>query len=65
MTVGGDFEDGGWPLDFGPLRLRGVDRQIGLTARLAAACDDPHIPSNITHPLCDLIAYRLDQIACA
>ena len=45
LTVRGDFEGGALSSDFGPLLLRGVDRQIGLTARLAAAFQDHRHPS--------------------
>jgi hypothetical protein len=31
LTVRGDFKGGALSSDFGPLLLRGVDRQIGLT----------------------------------
>jgi hypothetical protein len=36
-TIRADFEGGALFSDFGVLLLRGIDRQIGLTARLAAA----------------------------
>ena len=49
--------------DFGALLLRGIDRQIGLTARLAAAIHDTRHPSYIDHPLRDLLAQRIYQIA--
>jgi hypothetical protein len=49
--------------DFGALLLQGVDRQIGLTARLAAAIHDKRHPSSIDHPLRDLLAQRIYQIA--
>jgi hypothetical protein len=49
--------------DFGVLLLRGIDRQIGLTARLAAAIHDKRPPSYIDHPLRDLFAQRIDHIA--
>jgi hypothetical protein len=65
LTVRGDFDGGALSSDFGPLILRGVDRQIGLTERLAAAFDDQRHPSYITHPARDLIAQRVYQIACA
>jgi hypothetical protein len=65
FTVRGDFEGGAMSSDFGPLLLRGVDRQIGLTERVAAAFDDQRHPSYITHPVRDLIAQRIYQIACA
>lgn len=64
LTVRGAFDGGALSSDFGPLILRGVDRQIGLTERLAAAFDDQRHPSYITHPARDLIAQRLYQIAC-
>jgi hypothetical protein len=43
--------------------LRGLDRQIGLTERLAAAVQDKRHPSYIAHPLRDLLAQRIYQIA--
>jgi Transposase DDE domain group 1 len=49
--------------DFGALLLRGIDRQIGLTERLAAAIQDKRHPSYIDHPLRDLLAQRIYQIA--
>jgi hypothetical protein len=65
LTVRGDFEGGALSSDFGPLLLRGVDRQIGLTERLAAAFQDHRHPSYLTHPLRDLFAQRIYQLACA
>ena len=65
LTVRGDFDGGALSSDFGPLILRGVDRHIGLTERVAAAFNDQRHPSYITHPLRDLIAQRMYQIACA
>jgi hypothetical protein len=59
LTVRGYFYGGSMSSDFGPLLLHGVDRQIGLTGRLAAAFDDQRHPSYITHPLRDLIGQRL------
>jgi hypothetical protein len=35
FTLRGDFEGGALSSDFGPLLLRGIDQQIGLTHRLA------------------------------
>jgi len=63
QTVRADFEGGALSSDFGALRLRGVDRQIGLTARLAAAIHDKRPQSYIDHPLRDLLAQRIYQIA--
>lgn len=62
-TVRADFEGGALSSDFGPLLLRGVDRQIGLTERLAPALRDQRHPSYIDHPLRDLLAQRIYQIA--
>jgi len=62
-TVRADFEGGALSSDFGALLLRGIDRQIGLTARLAAAIHDTRHPSYIDHPLRDLLAQRIYQIA--
>ena len=62
-TVRADFEGGALSADFGVLFLRGMDRQIGLTARLAAAIHDTRHPSSVDHALRDLIAQRVYQIA--
>jgi Transposase DDE domain group 1 len=63
QTVRADFEGGALSSDFGALLLRGVDRQIGLTARLAAAIYDKRHPSYIDHPLRALLAQRIYQMA--
>jgi len=65
LTVRGDFDGGALCSDFGPLLLRGIDRQIGLTKRLAAAFNDLRHPSYITHEIQSLFAQRIYQIACA
>jgi hypothetical protein len=62
-TIRADFEGGALSSDFGALLLRGIDRQIGLTARLGAAIHDTRHPSYIDHPLRDLLAQRIYQIA--
>jgi len=62
-TVRADFEGGALSSDFGALLLRGIDRQIGLTERLAAAMQDKRHQSYIDHPLRDLLAQRIYQIA--
>ena len=62
-TVRADCEGGTLSSDFGGLLLRGIDRQSGLTARLAAAIHDTRHPSYIDHPLRDLLAQRLYHIA--
>jgi hypothetical protein len=63
LTVRADFDGGALSSDFGVLLLRGIDRQIGLTERLAAAVRDKRHPSYIDHPLRDLFAQRIYQIA--
>src|SRR2546422_489802 len=62
-TLRAVFGGGALSSDFGPLLLRGIDRQIGLTERLAAAVHDKRHPSYIDHPLRDLFAQRIYQIA--
>lgn len=65
FSVRGDFDGGALSSDFGPMILRGVDRQIGLTERLSAAIDDWRHPSYVTHEMREMIAQRVYQIACA
>jgi hypothetical protein len=52
-TVRADCEGGALSADFGPLLLRGLDHQIGLSARLAAAVQtsDLHPLSTIPCPI--------------
>jgi hypothetical protein len=61
--VRADFAGGALSSDFGALLLRGIDRQIGLTERLAAAGQDKRHPSYSDHPLRDLLAQRIYHIA--
>ena len=63
QTLRADCEGGALSSAFGALRLRGVDRQIGLTERLTAALHDQRHPSYSDHPLRDLLAQRIDQLA--
>jgi Transposase DDE domain group 1 len=63
QTVRADFAGGALSSDFGALLLRGIDRQIGLTKRLTAAIHDKRHQSYIDHPLRDLLAQRIYQIA--
>ena len=62
-TLRADCDGGALSSDFGPLLLRGVDRPIGLTERLATAIHDKRHLSSIDHPLRDLLAQRIDQMA--
>jgi hypothetical protein len=61
--VRADFDGGALSSDFGALLLRGIDRQIGFTERLAAAVRDKRHPSYTEHSLRDLFAQRIYQIA--
>ena len=58
-----DFEGGRLTSDGGALLLREVDRQLGLTASLAACVADPREPAKITHPLRTLLVQRIFGIA--
>jgi hypothetical protein len=62
-TLRADFDGGALSSDVGPLLLRGVDRQMGLTERLATAIHEKRHLSYIDHPLRDLLAQRIYQIA--
>ena len=62
-TIRADFEGGALSSDFGALLLRGIDRQMGLTERLTAAIQDKRHQSYIDHPLRDLLAQRIYQLA--
>ena len=64
LSVRADFNGGTLSSDFGPMLLRGVDQRIALSERLSAAFRDRRHPSYIEHPLRDLIAQRVYQIAC-
>ena len=63
QTIRADFAGGALSSDFGALLLRGIDRQIGLTERLAAAVRDKRHPSSIDHTLRALFAQRSAHIA--
>src|SRR6266511_3896671 len=63
QTIRADFEGGALSSDFGALLLRGIDRQMGLTERFATAMHDKRHQSSIDHPLRDLLAQRIYQIA--
>ena len=63
LSVRGDFDGGAMSSDFGPMILRGVDHQIGLTERLANAFNDRRHPSYTDHPLRTLFAQRIFQVA--
>jgi len=64
LSVRAEFDGGALSSDFGPLLLQGVDRQTGLIHRLANAIHDTRHTSYVAHPLRDLLAQRIYQIAC-
>ena len=63
FTIRADFDGGAMSSDFGVLLASGVDRQTGLSDRVAASLTDTRHPSYIDHSMCDLVAQRLYQIA--
>jgi hypothetical protein len=63
QTIRADFEGGALSSDFGALLLRGIDRQIGLTERFAAAMHEKRHQSSLDHPLRDVLAQRISHIA--
>lgn len=50
--------------DVGALMLARIDRQLGLSSRIAEALVDPRDPDRATHTYEDLVRQRLLQIAC-
>lgn len=63
-SVRADFAGGGLSSDLGPVLLRGVDLQIGLTRRLAAALPDRRHQSYVNHSYHDMLTQRIYQIGC-
>ena len=63
-SIRADFNAGGLSSDLGPILLRGVDLQIGLTKRIAAALPDRRHQSYVDHSYHDLLTQRIYQIAC-
>ncbi|MDQ6971587.1 MAG: transposase, partial [Mariprofundaceae bacterium] len=65
MSVRAGFDGGAMSSDFGALLLAGVDRQMGLSARLAASFTDRRHASYVEHELADLLKQRIYQQASA
>ena len=63
FTVRADFSGGEVSSDLGALLLGAVDHRIGLIDRLTGSIVDSRHASYITHPLRDLLAQRVFQIA--
>ncbi|HSB36989.1 MAG TPA: transposase, partial [Thermoanaerobaculia bacterium] len=58
------FDGGSVTSDAGVLLLSGIDRELGLTRRLAAALGDRRDPSKVRHEMEELLRQRLFQICC-
>lgn len=63
-SVRADFAGGGLSSDLGPVLLRGIDLQIGLTKRIAAALPDRRHQSYVSHSYHDILTQRIFQIGC-
>ena len=63
QTLRAACEEGALSSDLGALLLRGIDRQMELTARCAAAIHATRHQSSIAHPWRALLAQRLYPIA--
>jgi hypothetical protein len=61
--ITGDFDGGRLTSDAGGLLLREVDRQMGLTAALAACISDPRDPAKVVHDVRTMLAQRIFGIA--
>ena len=58
------FDGGRLSSDGGVLLLRGVEKRLGLAARLASCLTDTRDPASTTHSYADMIGARLFAIAC-
>ena len=56
FSMRADFAGGELSSDLEPMLLRGIDRQIGLTARLTSAIADRRHPGYIQRPMQGLLA---------
>ncbi len=63
MSVRAHFDGGALSSDFGALLLAGIDRQLGLTQRLADAFSDQRHESYICHDVHELFKQRIYQQA--
>ncbi|MBF0420569.1 MAG: transposase, partial [Magnetococcales bacterium] len=63
FTIRGEFDGGDMSSNFGPILLRGIDQQIGLTQRLADAFNDKRHLSYVDHSMRDLFAQRIFQVS--
>src|SRR5216684_1796593 len=61
MSVG--FDGGQLSSDAGVLLLRGVEKKLGLAARLSSCIRDRRKPERIEHPLEEMLRLRMFAIA--
>src|ERR1700678_1140964 len=61
VSVG--FDGGQLSSDAGVLVLRGVEKKLGLAARLASCMRDRRNPERIVHPLGEMLRLRMFAIA--
>lgn len=62
--VVGRFDEAATSVDGGVLLLAGLDRGLGLTARLAGTLRDGRQPGKVIHGLLDLVRQRVFGLAC-
>jgi hypothetical protein len=62
-TVIAKFDGGLLSSDGGILMLREAEQRLRVADRLAGCIEDPRAPDQITHPLADIIRFRLLMIA--
>ncbi len=58
------FDGGRLSSDGGVLMLRGIEKRLGLAARLAGCLADTRDPTSTTHTSVDMIAARRFALAC-
>ena len=58
------FDGGRLSSDGGVLVLRGIEKRLGLAARLASCLADARDPASTTHSYVDMIGVRMFAIAC-
>lgn len=64
QVIEANFQRGAISSDSGVMLLRQMDKQLGLSATVAAALHDPRAPERIRHDLRDMIAQRLYGLCC-
>ena len=62
--VVGRFDEPATSVDGGAVLLAGLDRALGLTARLAGSLSDGRQPRKVMHSFLDLVRQRVFRLAC-